>query len=95
MGLCGAADGGGRTLMREALGRGEQEMRVPHLQLSGSQVSAASSPAPIAERLLPPSPQLKAMLCAGEAQHQPGGGGCRRWREVCLSLSRPLQLLEP
>lgn len=59
--------------MREALGRGEQELRVPHLQLSGSQVSAASSPAPIAERLLPPSPQLKAVLCAGEAQPQPGG----------------------
>lgn len=41
-------------MMREALGRGEQELRVPHPQLPGSQV-----------HLLPPSPEVKAVLRAG------------------------------
>lgn len=60
-GPCSAADGGGgrETLMQEALG-GDQ--------LHSSQVSAAFLAAVIAEHLLPPCSEMKAVGCAGKAQ---------------------------
>lgn len=82
---------------------GEWRLRDPQNGLCSSQVNTAFPPAVMAECLLPPSSEMKAMLAAtsvcressarvaSSEGEKPAGGGCRRhtlvWRGPLLGVS--------